>query len=278
MAPLVSVCIPVFNGERFIAAAIESALGQTLRDIEVVVVDNASTDGTPRIVAGFRDPRLRVFHNEQNIGAAGNFNRALSLAEGRYVKILCADDLLYPPCLEQQAAIFEGDARGAIAVVCCARDIIDGRGKRWLRRGFPGAAGRVDGRSAIARTVRSGTNVFGEPAAVLVRTSAARDAGGFDARYSYCIDLDLWTRLLARGDLQVIDETLCAFRISPQSWSATLAHRQHSEFADFVDDLARARGIPVSGLDRLSAGARAYLNARLRQAFTRVVFFSSRKP
>jgi len=275
-APVVSLCIPVYNTERFIAAAVMSALSQTYQDVEVVIVDNASTDTTPQILAGFTDPRIRVSRNDENIGAAGNFNRAVSLARGRYLKVLCADDVLYPSCLEKQVAVLEADARGEIAMVGCARDIIDYRGKRWLRRGFPGRAGRIEGRTAIGMTVRSGTNIFGEPAAILVRTETARAAGAFDPRYGFCLDLDLWCRLLRDGDLYMIDEALCGFRVSNQSWSATLAQRQQEEFARFVDDL-HARGVPLSAIDRGSGRVRACVNAFLRQAVTRMLLLSSRE-
>jgi GT2 family glycosyltransferase len=274
-SPLVSVCIPVYNTERFIADAVRSTLAQTFRDLEVVVVDNASTDATPHVLAGFTDPRIRVFRNDENIGAAGNFNRAVSLARGRYLKVLCADDVLYPSCLEQQVAIFETDTRAEIAIVGCARDIIDDRGKRWLRRGFRGRAGWVDGGAAISMTVRSGTNIFGEPAAILVRTEAARAAGAFDPRYDFCLDLDLWCRLLRDGSLYMIDEALCGFRVSSQSWSASLGRRQPREFARFVEDL-HGRGVPLSAVDRAAGRVRAYVNAFLRQGVTRVLFLSSR--
>jgi GT2 family glycosyltransferase len=273
--PLVSVCIPVYNTERFIADAVTSALSQTCRDLEIVVVDNASTDTTPQVLAGFTDPRIRAFRNDENIGAAGNFNRAVSLARGRYLKVLCADDVLYPSCLEQQVAVFEADARAEIAIVGCARDIIDDRGTRWLRRRFPGRAGLIDGGAAIGMTVRSGTNIFGEPAAILVRTDAARAAGAFDARYGFCLDLDLWCRMLGGGGLYMIDETLCGFRVTSQSWSASLGHGQPREFARFVDDL-RGRGVPLSAFDRASGRMRAYVNAFVRQGLTRVVLLSSR--
>jgi glycosyltransferase involved in cell wall biosynthesis len=273
--PLVSVCIPVYNTERFVADAIASALCQTYQELEIVIVDNASTDTTPQVLAGFTDPRIRMFRNDENIGAAGNFNRALSLARGRYLKLLCADDVLYPSCVEQQVAVFEADARAEIAVVGCARDIIDDRGKRWLRRRFPGRTGWIDGSAAISMTVRSGTNIFGEPAAILVRTDAARAAGAFDPRYGFCLDLDLWCRLLRAGALYMIDETLCGFRVWSQSWSASLAQGQHREFARFVEDLS-GRGVPLSAFDRASGRVRAWVNAFLRQGVTRMLVLRSR--
>jgi len=144
-----------------------------------------------------------------------------------------------------------------------------------LRRRFPGGEGRLPGAAAIQKTVRSGTNIFGEPAAILVRTAVVTAAGAFDARFGFCLDLDLWCRLLQHGDLYMLDEALCGFRISNQSWSAALANRQQREFSEFVVDLGR-RGVALSATDRTLARSRAWANALLRQAVTRVLLLSSR--
>ena len=255
--------------------AVTTALAQTFGDFEIIIVDNASTDATPDILARITDARVRVFRNEQNIGAQANFNRAVSLARGQYLKVLCADDVLYPTCLEQQVAVLDADSSGTIAVVGCARDIIDERGKRWLRRRFPGRGGRIPGAAAVRMAVRNGTNIFGEPAAILIRTAAVKAAGAFDARFGFCLDLDLWCRLLEGGDLYMLDDVLCGFRISNQSWSAALAARQQQEFSEFIGDLSR-RGVPLSSFDRATGRARAWLNAVLRQAATRVLLLTSR--
>lgn len=270
-----SVCIPVYNTERFILDAVASVLAQSYQDFELVIVDNASTDGTAALLARLDDPRIRVFYNDNNIGAQANFNRSVSLARGEYLKVLCADDVLYPECLQKQVAILEADRGGEIAIVGCARDIIDEHGKRWLRRRFPGGEGRWPGAAAIQKTVRSGTNIFGEPAAILVRRAVVTAAGAFDARFGFCLDLDLWCRLLQHGDLYMLDDALCGFRISTQSWSAALANRQQREFSEFVVDLGR-RGVPLSAADRTLARSRAWVNALLRQALTRVLLLSSR--
>ncbi len=123
--------------------------------------------------------------------------------------------------------------------------------------------------------VRNGTNIFGEPAAILIRTDAVKAAGAFDARFGFCLDLDLWCRLLEGGDLYMLDDVLCGFRISNQSWSAALAARQQQEFSEFIGDLSR-RGVPLSSFDRATGRARAWLNAVLRQAATRVLLLTSR--
>jgi glycosyltransferase involved in cell wall biosynthesis len=101
-APRVSVGLPVYNGENFIADAIGSVLAQTLTDLELIVQDNASTDRTAEICADFakRDPRVRYFRNPRNLGAAPNYNLAYQMARGQYFKWLAHDDRLTPTYLE----------------------------------------------------------------------------------------------------------------------------------------------------------------------------------
>ena len=107
-APEVSVCIPAYEAEGWIEPAVRSALEQTHGDLEVVVVDNDSTDGTVARVSALalEDPRVRLYANSRNLGVYRNFNRALALSRGRYIKFLCADDVLEPDCVERMLRPF----------------------------------------------------------------------------------------------------------------------------------------------------------------------------
>lgn len=109
--PTISVALPVYNGEAFLAQALDAILAQTRGDFELILADNASTDATPAIAAAYaaRDPRVRVVRSERNLGAAWNFNRAFALARGRYFKWHAADDLLEPTFLERCAAALDAD-------------------------------------------------------------------------------------------------------------------------------------------------------------------------
>jgi glycosyltransferase involved in cell wall biosynthesis len=102
LAPRVSIGLPVYNGERFLAQAIESVLAQTFSDFELVICDNASTDGTRDIAEAYaaRDERIFYHPGLQNQGAARNYNRAFSLSHGEYFKWLAADDMIEPRYLE----------------------------------------------------------------------------------------------------------------------------------------------------------------------------------
>ncbi|MCG6137407.1 MAG: glycosyltransferase [Nostoc sp. LLA-1] len=101
MNPEVSVIIPAYNTAAYISQTIESALGQTLKNIEVIVVDDASTDETPEVARSFTDERLKVFVNPQNLGVAATRNRALKEAKGRWIAVLDSDDWYAPERLEK---------------------------------------------------------------------------------------------------------------------------------------------------------------------------------
>lgn len=271
LLPLVSVGIPTYRGERFIAAAIESVLRQSLGDFELIVIDDGSLDATEAIVRGYADPRLQYLRNERNLGPQPSWNRCLELARGRYFKLLPHDDLLHPQCLERQVAVLEADLDQEIALVSCTRDVLAPDGRVLMQRGYPGASqGRIGRVSAMRACVRRGTNVLGEPGALLFRTDLARRVGPFDATNPYVIDLDYWFRLMAHGDLYHCAEALAGFRVSEGSWSVALGASQSQDFRRFVRRMSDKGLFPSTALDRLCALLLPTLNNLARLAFYRL--------
>lgn len=116
-SPLVSVCLPVFNGERFIRAAIASIAAQTYPNLEIVISDNASTDRTGEICRELadRDPRVRYVRADVNRGLAWNYNRAFALASGQYLVWLASDDVMTPEYVSECVAALESDPGAVIA-------------------------------------------------------------------------------------------------------------------------------------------------------------------
>lgn len=127
--PEVSVIIPAYNTEAYLAQAIESALGQTLENIEVIVVDDASTDNTLEVAKSFNDKRLKVLANEKNLGAAEARNRALRVANGKWVAVLDSDDWYAPERLEKLLAI--AYANNADMIADDLHLILDGEVSPW---------------------------------------------------------------------------------------------------------------------------------------------------
>lgn len=266
--PEVSVCIPVYNAEPFIGQAIESALAQTYKDFELIILDNKSTDNTLKVIRRYKDKRIRVVAHKKNLGAEANWNAAVNEARGRFIKILCADDYLYPDCLEKQFALLSREKYAAL--VCAARDIVDETGKKIMRRG-PGKAETLDGKAAVQRTIRGGTNIYGETSSALFRADARKSAGAFDASIPYIIDLDMWCRILLHGRLILMPEVVSAYRVGSSSWSAEIMGKQRDNFVRFIE---RVRSNPEYGLtstDVLVGKLRAALQAALRQIFYRFV-------
>jgi glycosyltransferase involved in cell wall biosynthesis len=115
--PRVSIGVPVYNGERYLADALASLLAQTYSDFEIIVSDNASTDRTPEIIREFarRDARIRCFRNEVNVGAARNFNRVFELSRGVYFKWAAYDDMCEPAFLESCVDALDRDPSAVLS-------------------------------------------------------------------------------------------------------------------------------------------------------------------
>ncbi len=103
----VCVCVPVYNSKATIKETLESILNQTYDDYTVVVVDNASTDGTYEILQKFKDPRLKIYQNEKNIGGESNWNKCLELSDGMYTALFHADDVYDPTILEREMSVIK---------------------------------------------------------------------------------------------------------------------------------------------------------------------------
>jgi glycosyltransferase involved in cell wall biosynthesis len=123
LKPLVSIGLPVYNGERYLGEALDCLLSQTLTDLEIVVSDNASTDATANIVRTYaeRDARVKYYRNPSNLGAIPNYNRTFRLAGGKYFKWHASDDLCAPTYLEKCVATLEEDPS---AVLCQSRTVL----------------------------------------------------------------------------------------------------------------------------------------------------------
>jgi glycosyltransferase involved in cell wall biosynthesis len=251
----ISVCIPVYNGERWLGDAIQSVLGQTRSDFELLIVDNHSSDGSLEVAADAarRDDRVRVVENITTVGAVPNHNRCLELVQGDLVKFLHHDDLLRDDCLERMAAVFEENP--SVGLVFSRREILlddpdDPAAQQWkhehevLHAGFGRLDAVNDGRALLRRYLPTFgepefANWIGEPSAVMLRRSAVDRIGGFDERVRQSFDIELWVRLLASHDVGFIDDALVAFRHHGGSLTADIATSQD----DWLDRLWILEGL-----------------------------------
>ncbi|MEP7194571.1 MAG: glycosyltransferase family 2 protein [Actinomycetota bacterium] len=264
-APRVSVVVPSFNNAEFIEATMDSILAQSFEDFELVVADHSSSDGTWQLLQRYAaDPRVRLLQTQTGGGAPQNWERVTMAARAELVKLVCGDDLIYPDCLARQVDVM--DANPSVVLVAAQRDLIDARGGIIkARRGLAGLTGQVPGRVAARHTVVAGSNIFGEPACVLIRRGTLLAAGGWDGRHPYVIDEATYVNVLLRGDFFGVDEALAAFRLSSSQWSVRLARQQSGQVIGFHHRLADDTFGLLSRADLLRGDASAWGMAYARR-------------
>lgn len=276
MIPAVSIVVPVYNAVEYIDASIKSILAQTWRDFELLVSDNCSNDGTWEKLQRYSgDPRVRLTRHVSTIPALDNFNYVTRLARGEFIKMVCADDVLYP----DNVAVLVGELNShPLAVLAVSsKDVIDATGTVIIRnRGLAGLRGEIVGIQAIRRSVLAGTNIYGEPPSALFRRRALNAAGGWDCRFPLIEDLATYSAVLlqTKGNLLAIPRPLWAFRVSASpSSEKTGIRNQAGQAANFFRTLAmehpglldRRQLLIGVGLAHLNAAARHVLYHRIDQ-------------
>lgn len=256
--PRVSLCVPAYQAERHLRSTVESLLAQNDVDLEVVIVDNHSTDDTSDILETFDDDRVRVIRNDTTLPMVSNFNLAVSLCQGEFVKLVCADDTVDPQCIAVQAAILDSDP--GIALVGVQTDFVDDAGV-LLRpaRGLRRITGRRRPQKVVRQIVRSGTNPIGPPVAAMFRRADFLRCGGFRDDLLFVSDTDLYVRLLAHGEFYGVPRALAQYRIGSDTASAaTAARSQLAQQRALVDLLSADPRWGVTRADRAIGRLNAY--------------------
>jgi glycosyltransferase involved in cell wall biosynthesis len=203
--PDVSVVIPTHNRRQLLGQALRSALRQTGIEVEVVVVDDGSTDGTADAVAALRDDRIRLVRHPRPVGVAVARNAGANLARGTWVALLDDDDLWAPDKLSRQlASASAAHARWAYAGVV----EIDGEG-RLLGGGPPPSPEELLAGLRRRNLMPAGSSN------VVVRSDVLTSSGGFDPDLRHMADWDLWLRLAALGPPAAVSAPLVAYRLHP---------------------------------------------------------------
>lgn len=276
MTATVSVCVPVYQGERHLRATLDSVLAQEGVAFDVVVVDNASTDGTARILASYSDPRLRVVTNPRTIPMTANFVAAVAATSGDFVKLCCADDLLLPGALASQSAVLR--TRPEISVVASRRLFIDDDDRAVGPVGLRRFIGRHGGRAIARRFVRWGINPVGEPACVMFRRGDYEAVGGWGTDMLYPSDIDTWFRLLRRGDLFGQPDALAAFRLAREAHSQTHEDQNHEENLELIRRVAKDPYWRVGRRDRVLSALLQPIAWRAWRVQRRRLFVSAALP
>jgi len=249
--PAVSVCVPLYNKETFVGRTIASLLAQTFTDFELVVLENASTDGSLEMVRGFDDPRIVLVRSSSTVPMIENYNRIVGLARAPLIKVINADDQLEPTALERQVAVLESDPD--VAMVTCRQSIIDENDEVFARGHClrtPDLIGRQDRATVVRRVVRHGSNPIGNPGNVLFRRAAFDACGGFRA-HPFVGDVGLWVELVRHGHYYGIPEDLAVFRCAPMSHSTSTRAANIVAQRRFIHSVMRTHRDVVRSRDRI---------------------------
>lgn len=232
MEYLVSICIPTYNGAKYLRKCLDSAISQTFSSIEILVVDDCSSDETFAIANSYarQDRRIRLVRNEHNLGLVGNWNRCIELARGEWIKFLFQDDILEPECIEKMFAASRTDS----SMIVCRRKFIIEDEPNGSRKGllkymnkynmdkiFPGMTeiSSENFRKAVVKNPLK--NFVGEPTAVMLHRSVFHRFGLFNVHLIQICDIEYWIRVGLHTGLIYVPEDLAQFRIHSQGTTAS---------------------------------------------------------
>ena len=276
-APVVSVCIPTYNGRTYLSACIESVQAQTFTDFEVVVCDDQSSDGTLELARQLvaADVRFRFIANPRRFGLVGNWNNCIRQARGEWIKFLFHDDTIEPACIEKLLDACQAHHK---PLGFCGRNLIFEQGTSAQRRDWflehkvkitdTWLSHPVIEPERAIRILAQDTelNLVGEPTATLIRKSVFAELGEFDEALIQACDLEFWFRVMTNYGAVFVPEALAAFRVHLQATTA-LNHSKREYRALVLDGLLvryrLAFGRHYRSLRRRGATEKSALTRRL---------------
>jgi glycosyltransferase involved in cell wall biosynthesis len=264
--PVVSVVVPTYNRADRLAPTIESVLAQTVSDLELLVVDDASTDDTEAVVTGYDDDRVQYLRHDENRGGSAARNTGIDAARGTYVALLDSDDLWDPRKLERQVACLESRSDDWVAAYCGyerQRSGSDGRLRVLVDAVLPSVEreGMEGGAELVTESLLLRGFSTGGSSTLVVRRDVVQRMGGFDESFQRQQDWEFRNRLLREGKLAYVDAVLVQKKEStpPAAETVERSIRHYLDtFAEDVDAL-EAAGHDVTGR-HLFIVARAFLS------------------
>ena len=235
--PTVSVLMSVYGAERYVEQAIRSVLDQTWRDLEMIVIDDGSTDGSIAIVERLarEDARIR-FSARPNKGIPATANEMVAKARGRYISLMDHDDVMLPGCIATEVAYL--DAHPNVVVVGIMDDYIDGEGRDIRRR--TSLKHKLAAHTHMRRDLEAFPPhiPFVSNPGSMMRTDAVRRVGGYRPVFKYASDNDLWFRLSEVGEIHRLHQVHLKYRKHERN--TTVLHRETVLMYDVVVILSAA--------------------------------------
>jgi glycosyltransferase involved in cell wall biosynthesis len=231
--PLVSICVPTYNAQRYLAESLTSVVNQTYQNIEILIVDDGSTDQTGDIISEFAQkyPQIRSIKNERNIGLVENWNKCLKEARGEWIKFHFHDDLAQSVCIEEMVNSIKYTAH---KLVLCDREYFFEEGvPETLENFLSNKVRRLSNYFSDERNIVGaemfcelwyqhllGNNILGEPIVGLFNKQAVKKYGFFDKSLKQIVDFEYWARIANSEGFIFLNKPLVSFRVHNNSTTA----------------------------------------------------------
>lgn len=235
MIPKITVLMPVYNAEKFLREAIDSILNQTFKDFEFLIINDASTDGTEKIILSYKDPRIRYFKNQKNLGVARTLNKGLKLAKAELIARMDADDISLPERLETEYRVMLNEQD--LVLLASNFERIDKDGK------YLSTEHKVILPEEIYYTLQF-RNYLGHPTVMYKKKTVLEEFKGYKIQESE--DYDLWLRISKKYKIEEINKVLVKIRRSKQSRTVMFSNEvKEAEVKTAHGNLEQLLGRPI---------------------------------
>lgn len=207
--PLISVIIPVYNAQQYLAEAIQSVLSQSHTNLELKILDDGSNDKSVAVAKSFNDPRVAVLASAENLGPAYRLNQGIAMAKGEYISIMHADDIMHKQKLEKQLIFFKNNPK--VSVCGCNVQLISGSSSIWM---YP--ENDQECKDLLLLSVP-----FAHPTVVFKKSGIHHHQPLYNENMTAAEDYDLWVKLAGKCCFGNVQEVLLNYRIHPWQSSST---------------------------------------------------------
>jgi len=232
--PLISICIPTYNGQAFLSTCLDSAISQSYKNIEIIIVDDCSTDKTYDIAKDYaaKDSRIKVFKNEKNLGLVGNWNRCIELSAGEWIKFLFQDDYFSSDCIEVMVnSISENDK-----IITSTRQLVLDKSLDEATKNYSVNQTITFERLGIVTNVpvfitpekissfavqNICMNFIGEPTVIMFKKEVVKEFGNFNPDLIQICDLEYFLRIATKYGVKYIPKPITYFRVHKGSTGAS---------------------------------------------------------
>lgn len=245
MQPKISVCVPTYNGSKFLEECLDSIISQIFRDFELLIVDDQSSDNTVEIAENYaaKDSRIKVIRNHENLGLVGNWNHCIEIANGEWIKFVFQDDIIDPTCLEK---LFIATELGKPILYCRREFIFEPETDEVTKNNYLnhisnqnpfGCTSEISAQQYAELTLKNiGVNLIGEPTSVMFHWSVFRQFGLFNPHLITVCDLEFCTRIAVNTGIVQVPEVLAQFRIHGRS-TTSFCRDNRNYRASILDEL-----------------------------------------